>query len=93
MSLRGSADGRLLVHGGSSSGCHRHAPSLPFPHFGHSFIQESMHSVLPGDQFPLPQRSFDGLVHRGVGPASPNSPEGAQCCWAAAGKVSRLDSV
>lgn len=63
MSLRGAADGRLLVHGGSSSGCHRNAPSLPFPHFGNSSIQESMHSVLPGDKFSLPQWPFDGLVH------------------------------
>lgn len=90
MSLCGAADGHLLVHGGSSSGCHRNAPSLPFPHFGNSSIQESMHSVLPRDKFSLPQRSFDGVVHRGVGPASPNSPEGAQCCWAAASQVSQL---
>lgn len=93
MSLCGAADGPLLVHGGSSSGCHCNAPSLPFPHFGDSSIQESMHSVLPGDKLSLPQRSFDGVVHRGVGPASANSPEGAQCCWAAAGKVSRLYCV
>lgn len=90
MSLCGAADGHLLVHGGSSFGCHCNAPSLPFPHFGNSSIQESMHSVLPGDKFSLPQRSLDGVVHRGVGPASPNSPEGAQYCWAAAGEVSRF---
>lgn len=94
MSLCGVADGHLLVHGGSSPGCHRDAPRLPFPHFGSSSIQESVHSVLSGDQFPLPQWSFDGVVHRGVGPASQDRPEGPQCCWTAAGQVSgRADYV
>lgn len=94
MSLCGAADGHLLVHGGSSPGCHRDAPRLPFPHFGDSSIQESVHSVLSGDKFPLPQWSFDGVVHRGVGPASQDRPEGPQHCWTAAGQVSgRADSV
>lgn len=94
MSLCGGADGHLLVHGGSSPGCHRHASRLPLPHFGNSSIQESVHSVLSGDEFPLPQWSFDGVVHRGVGLASQDRPQGPQYCWAAAGQVSRgADSV
>lgn len=88
MSLCGAADGRLLVHRGSSPGCHGNASRLPFPHFGNSSIQESVHSVFSGDKFPLPQWSFDGVVHRGVGPASQDSPEGPQYCWLAAGQVS-----
>lgn len=94
MSLCGSADGHLLVHRGSPPGCHRHAPRLPFPHFGNPPIQESVHPVLSGDKFPLPQRSFDGVLHRGVGPASQDRPEGPQHCWTPAGQVSgRADSV
>lgn len=93
MSLRGGADGHLLVHGGSSPGRHRHAPRLAVPRFGSSSVQDSLHSVLPGDQLPLPQRSLVGVVHRGVGSASPHRPEGAHRCWAAAGEVSPLDSV
>lgn len=88
MSLCGAADGCLLVHRGSSPGCHGNASHLPFPHIRNSSIQESVHSVFSGDKFPLPQWSFDGVVHRGVGPASQDSPEGPQYCWFAAGQVS-----
>ena len=76
MSLCGGADGYVLVHRGPSSGCHRDAPGLPLPNTGNSSIQEIMPSVLPRNQFSLPQWSCDGLVHRGVGPPSQNSPEG-----------------
>lgn len=76
MSLCGGADGCVLVHRDSSSGCHCNASSLPLPNTGNSPIQENMPSVLPRNQFSLPERSCDGLVHRGVGPASQNSPEG-----------------
>lgn len=80
MSLCGGADGYVLVHRGPPSGCHRDASSLPLPNTGNTPIQESMPSVLPRNQFSLPERSSDGLVHRGVGPAPQDSPEGPQYC-------------
>ena len=76
MSLRGGADGHVLVHGGPSSCRHRHAPSLPLPNTGNHSVEKDLPSVLPRDQLPLPQRAGYGVVHRGVGPASQNSPEG-----------------
>lgn len=80
MSLCGVADGYVLVHRGPSSGRHCDASGLPLPNTWNSPIQEIMPSVLPRNQFSLPQRSFDGLVHRGVGPASQNCPEGPHHC-------------
>lgn len=76
MSLCGGADGYVLVHRGPSSRCHCDASSLPLPDTGNSSIQESMSTVLPGNQFSLPERPRHGLIHRGMGAASQNSPEG-----------------
>lgn len=69
MSVRGGADGHVLVHGGAPSGGHGHAPRLPFPNTGNSAVQVPVPSVLPGDQLPVPQRPDHGVVHRGVGSA------------------------
>lgn len=90
MSLRGSADGNVLVHRGPSSGRHCNASSLPLPNTGNSSSQESLPSVLPRNHFSLPQRSCDGLIHRGVGPASQDSPEGPYYCRSKASLVRKL---
>lgn len=76
MSLCGDADGYVLVHRGPSSGRHCDASGLPLPNTGNSSIQNSLPSVLPRNQFSLPQWSSDGVVHRGLRSASQNRSEG-----------------
>lgn len=90
MSLCGGADGYVLVHRGPPSGRHCDAPGLPLPNTGNSAIQTSLPSVLPGNQFSLPQWSCDGVVHRGVGPASQNRPEGPHYCRSETSLVRKL---
>lgn len=90
MPLCGGADGDVMVHRGPSSGRYCNASNLPLPNTGNSFIQESLPSVLPRNQFSLPQRSCDGFVHRAVRPASQNSPEDPWYCRSKTSLVRKL---
>lgn len=90
MSVCGGADGHVLVHRGPSSGRHRHAPSLPLPNAGNPAIQKGLPSVLPGNQLSLPQRPHHGVVHRGVGSAPQDSPEGPHYRRSKAGLVRKV---
>lgn len=46
MFVCGTADGGVLVHRSTSTGCHCYASRVPLPNHGNSAIQEGLSTVL-----------------------------------------------